>query len=496
MFYLLSSLINALRKRPWVLHCTMGALFVLTILLAFQAVLPLNVIFLAPDAPLEPHSFGEALKGLWKPAPALLNCFRLLPFEVGYEGSFIADLFIMCGAAMFLLRGYAVPWAAAWVGGFAAAFMGYFSTLFCAGHRGVVDALAITCFAFGFILRGIQRSQWRWFVGLGCLLPFGLAAQADIWFIVMLAVITYALYLFVLQCRTEKAVLSPIRQILPGIVLLTLCFFITGWPALRHTFGAAQETRATQLQAATAHTASTSAEKEARWQFTTDWSLPPEDCKDLIIRNAQGCTSYSFDPNPYRGRMGSASLTLRQHSIHFFWFNLLLALIAVCYKDSPTLKTHRFFWAALGIITLILAFGRYTPLYRLLWELPILQDIRAPIKWLHLTGFAVAILAGFGAAKLHAKLPFFAPLACLILALNGVATIRPFVFPIALPTATDFAALPRTTKVVAAPHFHALVRYYGLIPTDNPYEAQAGLLLRPARHGFKLELITANTHSL
>jgi hypothetical protein len=276
---------------------------------------------------------------------------------------------------------------------------------------------------------------------------------------------------------------------------MLLCFLVTGWPALRHTFGSAHETRASQLQTVTAHTTSTSAEKEARWQFTTDWSLPPEDCKDLIIRNAQGCTTYTFDPTPYRGRMGSNTVILRQHSIHIFWFNLLLALIAIFYKDTNAPKTNRFFWAGLGLITLLLAFGRYTPLYRLLWELPILQNIRAPVKWLHLTGFSVAILAGLGAAKLHRKLPFFVPLACIILALNGVATIRPFVFPIALPTATDFAALPRATKVVAAPHFHALVRHYGLTPTDSPYEAQAGLLLRPARHGFKLELITANSQS-
>lgn len=489
------TLTSSLRKlcaffeRPWGLNLTLATLFVGTMVAAFWEVLPGSVLFLAPDAPLEPLTFREACAQLASPAPALLNLFRLIPFPWGYECSFWFDMMLLGATAFLLLRSYRLPWGSAWVGAFAAAFTGYFATLFCAGHRGIVDAIAVTAFAFWLLQRAVQSQQWRWFVALGLVLPLGLAAQADIWFIFVLGLAAYALVQIALQCRATET-RSVLRRLAPRFALALLLFGLTGIPALRHTFGAAQATRSAQLQQATAAHTSRTAERHAQWRFTTDWSLPPEDCIDFLWPNAKGCTSYAFDPSPYRGRMGSATQVLRQHSIHIGALTLLLALLAVAWRNPDLRHTHRSFWASLAVISLLLAFGRYTPFYQWVWHLPFIDQIRAPVKWLHLTGFAVALLAGMGSATLLKRShPATAVLLCTWLAITSVCVIRPFVFPIRLPDEARFAQLPPHARVFATANFHAFLRAHGYVPTDNPYRAHAALMLRPAGHGFELKLI-------
>ena len=54
------------------------------------------------------------------------------------------------------------------------------------------------------------------------------------------------------------------------------------------------------------------------------------------------------------------------------------------------------FWAALAIVSLLLAFGRYAPFYQLLYSLPYFSTIRMPYKWLHPFSLSLVILFGYG----------------------------------------------------------------------------------------------------
>lgn len=477
----------------WGWACLAGLLFCIAIGIGFWDVLPADCLFLAPDAPLEPLTFREAWAALDAPAPALLNLFRLFPFAFAYEGGFWLDQAVCGLAAVYLLRGYRLSWGAAWVGGFAAAFTGYFATLFCAGHRGVVDAVAVTCVAFGLVHRAISRGSVLHFVLLGALLPLGLAAQADIWLIMLLGVVAYAGFLTV-QRGCAEGVRPTVKALLPGLLCALLCFGLTGIPAFQHTFGAAQETRAAQLKQATAASVSSAAEREARWRFTTDWSLPPEDCIEFLIPGARGHTSYGFDPKPYVGRMGSAHQVLRQHSIHLGWATLLLVVVAWWRKAPPEWRGMRCFWTALAVAGGLLAMGKYTPIYAAVWELPFINQIRAPVKWLHLTGFACAVLAGFGAERLVRRWGNGTAIAlCVVIALTGAWVIRPFVFPIQLPHRAALRQLSPQTRVYASPTYHAFLRAHGLIPVSHPRQAQAALLLQPRARGFELLLLTPET---
>lgn len=71
---------------------------------------------------------------------------------------------------------------------------------------------------------------------------------------------------------------------------------------------------------------------------------------------------------------------------------LILALIAILFrKDRFT-----FFFLSLSLIAILLALGKYNPLYNLLSHLPVYNRIRTPGWWLYLYTFAISVSAGLG----------------------------------------------------------------------------------------------------
>ncbi len=412
---------------PWLMALGMTLLYTLAMIVGFWKVLPWDTVFVAPDAPILPLTFTDALHQLFTTPPTLQNLLFLLPYPFAYEATFWIDGFIMCLAVVFLLRSRGSSWGAAWVGGFCAAFAGYFFTLFCAGHRGVVDALAVTGLGFGAITRLITTPKWTWALLLAIVLALGLAAQADIWFLVICLLGAYTLKLWIEHRANTK-------QIARHLALAIGLFLILGTPALCHTFGVAHETRTVQF-------AEASAQGEDHDTFITNWSLPPEDLAELLHPHINGYTSYPFDPTPYNGQMGTETYPWRQHALHLGHLTLIFAILA-----SLRRKRDWGFWVGAAVVSTLLAFGRYTPLYDLILQVPILNQIRAPVKWFHLTGFALAILAGLGVEGLKTRwgsslLYLFT---CALIALGGINVGQHYIFPrnLALTSNPLTAALP------------------------------------------------------
>ena len=63
---------------------------------------------------------------------------------------------------------------------------------------------------------------------------------------------------------------------------------------------------------------------------------------------------------------------------------------------SPTEKRMILFWAGLGLISLLLAFGRHAIFYQLIYQLPFFNTMRNTIKFLHPMHFAIIVLCGYG----------------------------------------------------------------------------------------------------
>src|SRR5690606_24395315 len=62
----------------------------------------------------------------------------------------------------------------------------------------------------------------------------------------------------------------------------------------------------------------------------------------------------------------------------------------------PTFRSVPF-WAGLALVTLVLAFGSFTPIYRLLYEhVPTFDFFREPVRWMIAPVFSLSVLAGIG----------------------------------------------------------------------------------------------------
>jgi len=149
-----------------------------------------------------------------------------------------------------------------------------------------------------------------------------------------------------------------------------------------------------------------------QWAYCTQWSFPPD---ELIAFVAPGYTGWrSGEPDgPYWGRMGRSDgwEQTRQGFMNFKLEDTYLGVIpvalalfalAACRRD-PRRRTI-YFWGGATLCALLLSFGKYTPLYRLFWQLPVIHDIRNPNKFLQVFQVGLGILTAFGADLFFKKM--------------------------------------------------------------------------------------------
>ncbi len=85
----------------------------------------------------------------------------------------------------------------------------------------------------------------------------------------------------------------------------------------------------------------------------------------------------------------------------------LFALASLASKvNSPFSVTERrmvMFWGAVGLFSLLAAWGRYSFLYAWIYHLPLVASFRNPQKYMHPLNFSLIILAGYGVEALARK---------------------------------------------------------------------------------------------
>lgn len=112
-------------------------------------------------------------------------------------------------------------------------------------------------------------------------------------------------------------------------------------------------------------------------------SLPPLHWLTLILPNLYGTTVTG-----YHGLVGN----FEELNLYAGVLPLVLAFFSWRMRRRPEVG---FFWLA-TILSLLLAAGGYTPLYRLLARLPLFSLFRNPTRWSMITNFALAMLAAYG----------------------------------------------------------------------------------------------------
>ena len=156
-----------------------------------------------------------------------------------------------------------------------------------------------------------------------------------------------------------------------------------------------------------------------RWAYITQWSQPPGESLDFIAPGWTGWRS-GDEKGPYWGRMGRSEgyeqtrqgfMNFKLENVYVGAIPLLFAVLGLATAfgrrreaDSPSAAV--FAWGGLCLVALLLAFGKFFPLYKPLSGLPGFSSIRNPNKFIHFFQMAWGVLAAFGldaALKLDAR---------------------------------------------------------------------------------------------
>ena len=426
-------------------RCTLYCLciFAIGMLIVFLPVLPKYAGLVAPDSmPFfawpwrTPHIENLLAGGTFSPH----NLYWLILHPLyAHELTYIIDTLVLTLGAVYYLHTQRLHPLSAWFGGLALGFCGYTFTLFSAGHRGYFHMFSCAIWAFGLIASGFATRRLTPFALLGLVLAWGVSYQPDVLLLVGALAAAYVLWLTSPKSKIDN-IKSKILTIWPRFLISLVILVLAGFAGVRSAVTTQIANRDAQIAGASGRSSSeestadmpekSAAERRERWLFATNWSLPPEDVLEFLVPGVFGNDS-AQPPYPYWGRLGRPHDSLfqkgrmmpnyRQHTVYLGLIPLLFAIFAAFSRPgradarpSPENKTPNSqlptpkssflnpkfsdvpFWCGVWLVCLLLAMGRYTPLYRLFYALPYMDYIRAPVKFLHLVEIATAFLAGFG----------------------------------------------------------------------------------------------------
>jgi hypothetical protein len=172
--------------------------------------------------------------------------------------------------------------------------------------------------------------------------------------------------------------------------------------------------------------------KAQHWDWATQWSVPKIEALGLFIPGLFGYrmdtpkNMMDFSQDAYKGgnywggvgrdpaidrffasgKEGSPPPGLMRFSGGGNYAGVLVSLVALwamaqlLRRQNPAFiaSQRRFiwFWSVILIVTLLLAFGRFAPFYKLLYMLPYASTMRNPCKFLAIFSWALVILFAYG----------------------------------------------------------------------------------------------------
>jgi len=163
-------------------------------------------------------------------------------------------------------------------------------------------------------------------------------------------------------------------------------------------------------------------QREETYRMCTQFSLGPQETLTYLVPGFFGWHINS-ESGPYWGWIGQSLDWAKNHQGPRNFNQAIsttgtiatvLALIGIGTLLPGSLlgtvrisERSRFYGQALlvlGAVALVLSWGYHTPFYRPLFELPLMDKWRNPLKWLEVTNFALVTLSAFGVQHLLSSL--------------------------------------------------------------------------------------------
>jgi hypothetical protein len=363
--------------------------------------------------------------------------------SVGYSKFYAAiALFIVGLGALTFFRALKFSTLAATLGALAAMLDSTFLATACWGVASQQIALGMVFFALALIVANNAETPWpvRWarLALAGLCVGVNVKEAADIGALYSLFV---AAFVFVKSLADGDG--TRLMKAARGAARVTVVAGFAGFIALQ-TILSLVGTSITGIAGSGQDTES----KAQRWDWATQWSLPKKETFGLVV---PGLFGYKMDTpkdmipqvkDDYNngvywggvgrdpaldrfydsGGQGAAPSGFMRFSGGTNYCGILVLLVAAWTVAqsfrrqnsvfTETQKKFIWFWTAVMIVSLPLAWGRFAPgsnssdgflFYALLYKLPYFSTIRNPAKFLNFLAWALVILFGYGINTLHRR---------------------------------------------------------------------------------------------
>ena len=422
-------------NRKHFLLCAAVVALILGILF-FKALHPDYVVF-SNDGPhggmvAKQNRMPTIMTGLWvdlnwlggnvpAPSPNISSSLRLLTSPLGYSKFYAAaSLLIFSLCAWVAFRRFGLSPLACVLGGIAAALNTDFFGVSCWGvcSHTICGGMAFLAIAAAYDPKGQPRLPQIILSGLA--VGVGLMEGYDVGALFSLFV---GLFVIVQALMAEG---STGKKLFGGgwcvaVVAVFAAFMAT------HTLSTLV---GTQIKGVVGMAQDDEA-KARRWDQATQWSMPPTEMLRAVIpglfgyrmdtpSNLPEWQQKMFEGGAYWGRAGETPGWFENkdniRSVQGSWgrfsgggtyLGVLVALICLwaiwqsLRKSDSVFTLHQrrwvWFWSAVAVVSLLLAFGRYAPIfYKVFYSLPYMSTIRNPAKFMHLFNWSLLIIFAYG----------------------------------------------------------------------------------------------------
>ncbi len=390
-------------------------------LLFAQSFQPGYIVF-ANDGPLGAVAAAcgrmpEAMLGVWLDlnwvgnegvvsAPNLSNLITLFLSPVTFAKLIVplSLLLLGCSAWVFFRQCGFPPWVCT-VGALAAGLNGDRFSVAAWGLSIWVMGTAAIFLALAALLAATRRRSWM-LVGLaGFATGLGVMEGFDTGAIFSLVVAAFAVFLAWVTGQGSPRV--RLAQGLGRVAVVAMC---AGFIAT-YTLGTLINTQVKGIVGM----GQDKETRERRYVEATIWSLPKVEVLRVLIPGLFGYRMDTSDGGAYWGTVGRTpgweqhKQGTPRHSGSGEYAGMLVVLVAAwalaqaCRKQGGAFTEMErrivWFWAGVALISLLFAFGKHAPFYKLFYSLPYASTIRNPVKFMHPFHMALVILFGYG---LHA----------------------------------------------------------------------------------------------
>lgn len=354
-------------------------------------------------------------------APSLSNLLCVVLSPVAYAKVIVplSLLLLGCAAWVFFRQCGFAPWVCT-VGGLAAALNGDRFSVAAWGLSIWVLGTAAVFLALAALLAATRRRTLAFTMLAGFATGLGVMEGFDTGAIFSLVVAAFAI------CLTWAVGQgSPGLRLAQGFGRVALVAVCAGFIAT-YTLGTLISTQVKGVVGM----AQDKETKDRRFAEATMWSLPKIEVLRVLIPGLFGYRMDTPDGGAYWGTIGQnpaveqlreaaakgdpqakgalANPTLHRHSGSGEYGGVLVVLLAAwaiaqAFRQqgvfTDTERKLVWFWAGIALLSLLFAFGKYAPFYKLFYSLPYASTIRNPVKFMHPFHLALVVLCGYG---LHA----------------------------------------------------------------------------------------------